>query len=401
MATFLVKLDTRRKLSDETYPLIIRIHSGSKRRDINLKTYLLESQFDVSSQRVNNKHPSKKLINQMIQTKLLQLQEVTLKLEIQDEILSAGKIKTTVVKPIHKLNFFQYGNGIVEQMNLVGRVGNATAYRDALTALKTYSGKTELQFKEVNYELLCTVENKMLAAGLKKNSIAAYNRALRAIFNKAINEDLIDVKFYPYRKFKIKGEATTKRNISKENIKAIAEMKLEENSQLWHSRNYFMLSFYLRGMSYADMASIKPTDLVDGRLIYKRKKTHKPYNVKLIDKAKELISKYQREGATYILPALADNISPNTHKERVTIQQAIKVCNKYLERIGNELKLPQKLTTYFARHSWATIAKRGGYSKDMISEALGHSQGSKITEIYLDKFDQEIIDDMNEAVCNF
>jgi integrase len=87
--------------------------------------------------------------------------------------------------------------------------------------------------------------------------------------------------------------------------------------------------------------------------------------------------------------------------KRATIHQAVKTCNKYLEKIGTELKLPQKLTTYFSRHSFATIAKRMGYSKDLISEALGHSQGNRITEIYLDSYDMEVIDAMTEQVCKF
>ena len=85
----------------------------------------------------------------------------------------------------------------------------------------------------------------------------------------------------------------------------------------------------------------------------------------------------------------------------VTIQQAIKVCNKYLNKIGEELKLPLTLTTYVARHSHSTIAKKMGYSKDMIAESLGHSIGSAITDTYLGNYDLEVIDAMNEAVCKF
>ena len=281
MATFIIKLDTRREVKDGKYPLIIRVHSGGKRRDINLKTYLLESEFDKATQRVNSKHPNKKLINQKIQKQLLQLQEAALNIEIKEETVTASKIKTTIVKPILKLNFIQFGNKLIAEMEAVKRIGNAIAYRDALTALQTYSGKTELQFTDINYELLCQIENKMLIKGRGKNSVATYNRRWRAIFNRAINEDLIDSKLYPYRKYKIKGEGTAKRNIAKEDIIAIAKLDLEQDSQLFHARNYFMLSFNLRGMSFADMAGIKPSDITNGRLIYQRRKTHKLYNVKL------------------------------------------------------------------------------------------------------------------------
>ena len=115
----------------------------------------------------------------------------------------------------------------------------------------------------------------------------------------------------------------------------------------------------------------------------------------------EIISLYQKPDEKYILPVLSALIAPNSKLERDTIQKATKTCNRHLNSIGKVLKLPQKLTTYFSRHSLATICKKMGYSKDMISEALGHSHGSRVTECYLDSYEAEVIDAMNEAVCKF
>jgi len=399
MATFKVLIDKRRQLKDGTYPLVVRIFNGRKSTDVNLKIRLKEDEFDESIQRAV-KHPNKRTINQKITQTLIQLQETTLKYELADELTTAQKIKTGANKPQSKLDFYEYGEKISKDMEAVGRLGNTAAYRAALSALKTYSGKNNLQFHEVNYEFLSALDNKMLLAGLKKNSIAAYHRSLRAIFNRAINTDIVDIKLYPYRKFKIRGEGTAKRNISKQDMAAIDALQLVPDSPIWHSRNYFMLSFNLRGMSFADMATIKPSDISKGRLMYKRKKTHKVYNVKLTPKAKEILNYYMQPDRLYILPIIRADIAPNSERERVYIQQTIKTCNKYLKRIGEAIKLEQSITTYYTRHSFATIAKRMGYSKDLISEALGHSFGSKITETYLDSFDQDVIDDMNEAVCD-
>lgn len=392
-------LDTRRQLQDGTYPLVIRISSGKHRKDIRLKVYLKESQFDSTAQKVKRSHPNEKEINQRIRQSIIEVEKTALGLDLKDEVISAEKIKNSILKPTPKLNFMQFGRKMSEDMRAVNRIGNATAYRDAITALQTYSGKTDLQFTEVTYELLCTVENKMLAKGLKRNSIAAYNRAWRAVFNRAINENLVDSKHYPYRKYKLKVEGTAKRNITQEDIRAIANLILDEGSALWHARNYFMLSFNLRGMSFTDMASIRSTDIVNGRLLYKRKKTHKLYNIKLTDKAKEILSYYEQPHTPYILPVLNEFTGADGTRQMLVIRQAIKVTNKHLKRVGELIKLPQILSTYVARHSHATIAKRLGYSKDLISESLGHSYGNKITEIYLDSYDLETIDEMNEAVC--
>ena len=401
MAKFKALLDKRRQLKDGTYPLIVRVHSGRKRSDINLRVYLKENQFDPITQKVKRSHPNEKVINQRLRQTLLDLEKTKLNLEIGDEVLSAEKIKSTLIKPLPKLNFIEYGEKIVAEMRAVNRIGNALAYEGALNALKTYSGRSSLQFKEFNYELLISMENKMKLKGLKRNSIASYNRSFRAIFNRAINENLIESKYYPYRKYKVRGEQTAKRNISKDDVGRIATLQLELESQQWHSRNYFMLSFNLRGISFADMASIKPTDISDGRLIYKRKKTHKHYNIQLTEKAKEILSYYQQPDRTYILPVLGEDIVTNPDRQRKTIIQAIKVCNKHLKDIGETLEIQKLLTTYVARYSWANIAKSLGYSKDLIAEALGHEFGNAVTGIYLDSFDQSVIDAMNEAVCKF
>jgi site-specific recombinase XerD len=357
MATFKVLLDKRRQLNDGTYPLAVRIFNGRNFRDVKLKVRLKEDEFDEKTQRAV-RHPNRKEINQKIIQTLIQLQEATLKFELADEYTTAQKIKTGVVKPSVKLDFLQYGEKIAKEMQDVGRLGNAAAYRAALLALKTYTGRSNLQFQDVNYELLVAFENKMLTAGLKKNSIAAYHRSIRAVFNRAVNADLVDLKYYPYRKYKIKGEGTAKRNISKSEIAAIDKLILKHGSSIWNARNYFLLSFNFRGMSFADMATIKPSDISKGRLIYKRKKTHKVYNVKLTSKATEILGYYQQPGRMYVLPIIRAEIAPNSERERVYIQQAIKNCNKQLKKLGEAVNLDDVLTTYFSRHSWATIAKK-------------------------------------------
>lgn len=116
MAKFKALLDKRRQLKDGTYPLIVRVHSGRKRSDINLRVYLKENQFDPITQKVKRSHPNEKVINQRLRQTLLDLEKTKLNLEIGDEVLSAEKIKSTLIKPLPKLNFFEYGEKIVEEM---------------------------------------------------------------------------------------------------------------------------------------------------------------------------------------------------------------------------------------------------------------------------------------------
>ena len=401
MSTVKVKLDTRKQLKDGTYPLIVRIHSGRKRRDINLRTYIRESEFDEATQRVNSKHPNKKLINQKIQNAILQVQQTAFKLEIADEVVTSEKIKNLVVKPRAKLNFNEFGWAKVAELKAANQYGNSCIYRDALKALVNHTGKTSIEFKDMDYQFLKQAENKMLAKGIKVNTITLFMRTIRAIYNRAIKEKLVDRSYYPFDEFKIKTEATAKRSIDKECIRELIKLDLPVDSASYKARDYFLLSFNLRGISAADMLTIRQTDIVDERLIYKRRKTHKLYNIKLTQKAQEILDYYRQPGRTYVLPDVPETAVDNPEEERKHIQYATKTCNKYLKRIGKAMKLQLPLTGYVARHSFAQTAKKMGYSNDLIAESLGHSNGNRTTAIYLDVFDKSVIDDMTAAVCAF
>jgi integrase/recombinase XerD len=178
MSTFKVLLDKRRQLKDETYPLILRVYSGRGRREINLKTYLKEKDFDDSTQKVVGKHPNKKLINQKIQNAILQVQQTTFNLEIADEVITSEKIKNLVVKPQSKLDFIEFGWLKVEELKAQGKYGNSCFYSAGISTLKKYSGKTYLAFKEINYTFLKQLEGKMLAKGVKVNTVALTFRTI-------------------------------------------------------------------------------------------------------------------------------------------------------------------------------------------------------------------------------
>ena len=394
-------MDKRRKLQDETYPLVVRIYTGTKFKDIGLKTYLKEKEFDPATQKVAGKHPNKKTINQKIETTLLKAQQIALKLEIADEIVTSEKIKNLVVKPQTKLDFIDFGWLKVDELKATGKYGNSCFYSDGINALKNHSGKTHLAFKEITYSFLKQLEGKMLAKGIKVNTVALTFRTIRAIYNKAMKEKLVSKEHYPFDEFKITSEATAKRAIEKQAIQQLINLDLPKDNPKYKARDYFLLSFNLRGISFADMLSIKPSDIVDGKLLYKRRKTHKLYNIKLTQQAQQILDYYRVEGRTYILPDIAEAAVNNQVEERKYIQYANKTTNKWLKKIGEDMNLQQQLTTYVARHSWATTAKKQGFSNDLIAESLGHSNGNRTTAIYLDSFDQEVIDAMNEAVCKF
>jgi integrase len=209
---------------------------------------------------------------------------------------------------------------------------------------------------------------------------------------------VVDRSFYPFHDVIIKSEKTAKRAILKEDIVALTKLSLNENSATRRALNCFMLSFYLRGISFTDLAYLKHSNIIDGRIEYKRRKTHKNYSVKLFPEALSIIDPLCSPDREYLLPLLPNGIVEDSVRSKRIIHQWIKTTNKYLKRLSEQVGLGSPVTTYSSRHSFATIAKRMGYSNELIAEALGHEYGNKITNIYLDTFDTDVLDAMHKRV---
>jgi site-specific recombinase XerD len=179
-------------------------------------------------------------------------------------------------------------------------------------------------------------------------------------------------------------------------MQRIVHLELQPHTPVWDARNYFLLSFCLIGINFTDLFKLTQGSINEKRVIFNRSKTHKVYSIYLHAKAQEIINHYNLPGTTHLLPVLAKDITPIQAKKNC--KQRIKTANEYLYKIATLCGIKQDITTYYARYTWANIAKSLGISKDIISEALGHSYGLAVTGIYLDNYGNEIIDAANEQV---
>lgn len=187
--------------------------------------------------------------------------------------------------------------------------------------------------------------------------------------------------------------------LSKENFDKLVKLDLPPDSPEFISRAIFLLSFNLIGISFADLITLKHSDVVEGRIVYRRKKTKRIYSIKLNPIAKAILAQLAPAGKSspFLIPVIKSEFANAMHEKR-SVQQSLKTCNKNLRRIGEKLQLDLKLTTYVARYTWATTAKRCGFSNEIIAEALGHEYGNAVTATYLDGFSQEVIDNANDTV---
>lgn len=284
-------------------------------------------------------------------------------------------------------DFTKYTKSRIRILKEEKRFAQAESYETTIMHLKVFALKDDILFKEINLDFLQRFERHL--SGKKVNTIRAYMNNIRAIFNHAIDNDVIKIELFPFRKFKIKEEKTRKRNLDIAEIRKLLSIDLNIFQQ--RAMDLFMLSFYLLGMNFKDMLYLTPADVNRGRIEYGRAKTGKNFSIKIYPPAMRIIEKYK--GKKYLLKFLEQS-NPKRDK---AYKDVITETNKQLKKIAEIAELDIPLSTYYARHSWATIAYKLGITKDVISEALGHSTGSQMTEIYMER-DNTYVDEANRKV---
>ncbi len=395
MANVKTKLDTRRAKSDGTYNIIFRITHYKKVYTINSGTSILEQYWNYEHSKITKQHPNFKLINLKLLKDYFKIEKTILTL---DDDFTIEKLRNIIKGEAlnESKSFKKFAQELIDQMMEVNRTGNAIVYQTAVNRLNTFCG--DLTFDKIDYKLLTEFIHHLKVAGLKTNSISNYLRSIRAIYNKAIKYKIAHRDKYPFYDISIKSQRTANRAISKADIKRLISLPLEGNSASKRALNYFMLSFYLRGISFTDMAYLKESNIVNGRIHYERRKTHKLYSIKLFTSAETIITALHHGNSNYLLPILPNNIIEDSLEAKKIISQWIKTTNNYLKRFSGITTTKVVITTYCSRHSFATIAKHLGYSNELIAEALGHEYGNRVTNIYLDAFDTIEVDAMHKKV---
>ncbi len=399
MVYYKLILDTRRAKADGLYPIFVRITYNKTNTTITTGVRIRKEHWDANKQLVIRLNENFQKLNHTISEIYLKVQKAILKLQEENQF-SIEELKLLIsdkhIPRVKAPNFKEFSEQLIRELHQINKTGNALIYQTASNRLLNYCKNDKLSFKDINYTFLENFKRQLITENVRQNSISNYLRTIRAIYNRAIKARLIDRSYYPFNELTIKSERTAKRAVLINDIKKLYNLDLKEKSREWHARNYFFLSFSLIGISFSDMAYLKPSNIIHGRLVYKRRKTHKDYSIKLTALAQSVLNHYNSE--KYLLPILPNAIIEDSLLAKKLIRQWIKTTNKWMNNLGEKCDLSEPLTTYVARHTWATTAKRLGYSNELIAEAMGHEYGNKITNIYLDNFDQAVIDELTEKV---
>lgn len=396
MATLKLTLDKRREYRDGRSPLIIRLTAKGKSTSIHLGVKLLYSEWDSKKSKVSKSHPNFKDLNLHIKNQLLQLETTLIRVEAENTTIGLIGLKNILVgKDEVMKDFIPFAKTQVSNLKKQNRYGTAQSYQTAINQIEAYRGKA-FGFEEVDFAFIKGFESYLLQKGLSVNGVAVYMRSFRALLNIAINLNHYDISLYPFKRFKIRTERTVSRAQTAECIGELIH-HVPSTSEQRLAQKVFILIFGLIGISFMDLLLLKKSDLRNGRIIYKRRKTGKVYSIKLLPHIETVFEHYSNIESPYLLPLFGLEGIPES-RVRSQVNLALKSTNRYLKQLGELLSFDSPLTTYVARYSWANIAKSNGYSKDLIAEALGHNYGNSVTGIYLDAYGNDVIDDANQKV---
>ena len=390
MASIKLSLDTRRAILNNEYPLIISVSHKGKNLSIPTGCYLQEKSFDIHKCTViGNKvlnEKAQKIIShyssRMQDYVLKRAGEFTVK-ELRDYLLQKEEKE-------HTIKTFWLDE--IARLKSCNRLGGADVYQMSLHLIEKVLNLDQ-PFHMLNTKTLYSIEEKLALRGMKVNSIGVYMRTLKAICNKAIKHELVTYAWYPFRGFTIRKEKTTPRVLSLCEIQAYFQLHLSSDHPLYHAWTIGKLLFLLRGINIRDLMLLSPQNIKAGRIIYKRAKTGKLYSVKQTPEIHHLFE--ELKDAHTLVSWLCPADINNTSRKISILRQRAKVLNNHLHKLGKMIGTEEDLSTYVFRYTYANIAKQLGYSKDLIAEALGHEYGNKVTGIYLEQFDQEVIDMMN------
>lgn len=293
----------------------------------------------------------------------------------------------------------QVANGL----QVEGNFGTAHVYRSSLNAIIAYRGKSDLFFSEVTSEWLKGFEVHLRNRGCSWNTVSTYMRTFRAVYNRAVN--LRKAPYVPYLfRFVYTGtRADHKRALADDDMKKIfvnLSRKPGVSLPVRQAQELFILMFLLRGMPFVDLAYLRKSDLRDNVITYRRRKTGHPLSVTLTPEAMILIKKYMNRDSSspYLFSFLRSR--EGTKEAYREYQLALRSFNQRLMLLGELLGLGDKLSSYTARHTWATTAYYCEIHPGIISEAMGHSSIT-VTETYLKPFQDKKIDEANKQVLDF
>ena len=395
-------LNKSRILNNGSYPLVFQVIHNRRKKLLYTGYRMKEELFDESEGKIMNGVGStftatevvkmnrelRKMRNQ-IDIRIRQLERTREEFTVED-ILTQNAFGTG------KSQFYllRYINAQIERKQELKKVGMAAAYKSTRSSLAKFIGCPDVRMSEVDLAFVRRYEDFLYSNGASGNTVSYYLRNLRSLYNQAVTDGYHPRGEYPFAKAQTRPAKTVKRALSRTDMQNLADLNLENEPELEFTRDLYLFSFYAQGMAFVDIVLLKKTDICNGVLTYSRHKSKQLIRIVVTPQMQGVIDKYNTENE-YLFPIISGEYASGYQKYRLALGR----INRHLKKIAVVADIKVPLTTYTARHTWATLARDYGAPISVISAGLGHTS-EEMTRVYLKDFDVSMLNQVNSIVTN-
>ena len=402
MTSVKLMLNKSRILNNGSYPLVFQVIHNRRKKLLYTGYRMKEEVFDESEGKIMNGVGStftatevvkmnrelRKMRNQ-IDIRIRQLERTREEFTVED-ILTQNAFGTG------KSQFYllRYINAQIERKQELKKVGMAAAYKSTRSSLAKFIGRPDVRMSEVDLAFVRRYEDFLYSNGASGNTVSYYLRNLRSLYNQAVTDGYHPRGEYPFAKAQTRPAKTVKRALSRTDMQNLADLNLENEPELEFTRDLYLFSFYAQGMAFVDIVLLKKTDICNGVLTYSRHKSKQLIRIVVTPQMQGVIDKYNTENE-YLFPIISGEYASGYQKYRLALGR----INRHLKKIAVVADIKVPLTTYTARHTWATLARDYGAPISVISAGLGHTS-EEMTRVYLKDFDVFMLNQVNSIVTN-
>ena len=384
-------------LSNGESPLMLQVSKSGKRKYQSLGISIKPRYWDFTRNKPKPNCPNKDYIQKIILDKQTELQQRMLELNSEQKEYTTTTLLNDENKKFELKTVSEFYQELIEEYRVNNKCGNRLIYKSSYNSLKVFTNdKLDIPFSAIDITWLNKYERWLRSKGNEETTMSLMFRTLRSTYNKAIKAKCARKSEYPFDEFKINkfDVSTQKRAIAKtEVLKFTKDVRpIGKRQYIQLSKDIFMFSYLCGGINFTDIANLTKANIIEGkRLHYIRQKTGKLIKIGLSEEAMKIIERYATESKGYLFPILNANLHKTPLQKQNRIHKILGKVNINLKLIAAQLGVEGNLTTYVARHSFASVLKKSGVNIALISEALGHSDIAT-TQIYLDSFENEQID---------
>jgi len=362
-------------------------------QQITTNIRLQPNEWDAMNEQVSTSFADRSLIQNRIDSDISLLKRIVKDLENSGVNYSVSDIIKRYKSPECHVLVLDFMHNQIRLLRNANRLGTALNYEKTMKNFTEFLGGVNLPFSAMTEQLIADYNAFLVQRGMVRNSISFYMRIMRAVYNKAVRQKLVE-QSHPFTEVYTGIDRTRKRAVSESVISQLYKLKLAEGTPLALARDIFIFSYCTRGMAFVDIAYLKKDNIQNGVICYARRKTGQLLSVRIEPSIQRIIDRYSSALSPYVFPILTSTETKQAYEE---YQVAINNHNRLLRRLSKMLPAGCKLTSYTSRHSWATAARNHNVPISVISAGMGHTS-EQTTQIYLTMLENSVIDDANQGL---